>query len=75
MIDTIPAIGITISRTIREIGAFVVLMGEATVICGDAVAADDGGSVVASVAMVGCVVVRFPLIEPDARSTARVLLV
>jgi hypothetical protein len=75
MIDTIPAIGITISRTTRETGVFVVLTGDADVICGDAVAADDGGSVVASVAMVGCVGVRFAFIGFDTRSTARVLLV
>jgi hypothetical protein len=60
MIDTTPIIRTAISRTIKESGAFVVPTGNGTVITGDVFVAVDGGSVVATAAMVGSVVVRFP---------------
>ena len=67
--------GMTISRTRSESGAFVVLTGEVAVIGGDVVVMFDGGCIVAVIATVGSVGVRFVLIRPDASSTARVLLV
>ena len=73
MVDTAPIIGTTMSRTIKESGAFGVLDGEGIVITEEEFWTAGWSNADVTVATVGCVVVRFPLIKPDARSTARVL--